>query len=73
LFVDYTGAFNDDDHEGLDGDKSSGGVKLSLNRCFHDERWTKNRVITSMDWFRFYRTFFFVADALEELASVFIP
>jgi len=50
LFVDYTGAFNDDDHEGLDGDKSSGGVKLSLNRCFHDERWTKNRVITSMDW-----------------------
>ena len=50
LFVDYTGGYGDDDHEGLDGDKSNGGNKLSLNRCFYDERWTKNRVITSMDW-----------------------
>ena len=50
LFVDYTGGYGDEDHEGLDGDKLSGGNKLSLNRCFYDERWTKNRVITSMDW-----------------------
>lgn len=50
LFVDYTGGYGDEDSEGLDGDKSGAGVKLSLNRCFSDERWTKNRVITSMDW-----------------------
>jgi len=45
LFVDYTGGYNDG--EGLE-DKVSGS--LSLNRFFCDERWSKNRVITSMDW-----------------------
>jgi dynein intermediate chain len=50
LFVDYTGGFADDDSEGLDGDKSGGGVKLSMNRCFYEEKSTKNRVVTSMDW-----------------------
>ncbi len=49
LILIYRG-YGDEDHEGLEGDKSSGGIKLSLNRCFYDERWTKNRVITSMDW-----------------------
>jgi dynein intermediate chain len=50
LFVDYTGGYTDEDNEGLDGDKSGGGVKLSMNRCFYDEKSTKNRVVTSMDW-----------------------
>lgn len=50
LFVDYTGGFADDDSEGLDGDKSGGGVKISMNRCFYDEKSTKNRVVTSLDW-----------------------
>lgn len=45
LFVDYTGAY--DDGEGLE-DKTSGS--LSINRAFYDERWSRNRVITSMDW-----------------------
>merc|ERR1719228_2664270 len=45
VFVDYTGGY--EDGEGLE-DKTGG--KLSLNRFFYDERWSKNRVITSMDW-----------------------
>jgi len=45
LFVDYTGGY--EDGEALE-DKSGG--KLSLNRFFYDDRWSKNRVITSMDW-----------------------
>lgn len=28
----------------------NGGVKLSLNRWFYDERWSRNRCITCMDW-----------------------
>lgn len=26
------------------------GAKLVLNRQFADERWTKNRVVTCLDW-----------------------
>ena len=48
LFVDYTGGYDGENGEGGDGDKA--GIKLSLNRYFYDERWTKNRVVTSMDW-----------------------
>ncbi|XP_068216832.1 cytoplasmic dynein 1 intermediate chain 2 isoform X45 [Palaemon carinicauda] len=45
IFVDYS-----HDHE-EDGEASeSGGVKLSLNRWFYDERWSRNRCITCMDW-----------------------
>jgi len=45
VFLDYTGGY--EDGEALE-DKSGG--KLSLNRFFYDDRWSKNRVITSMDW-----------------------
>lgn len=45
VYVDYTGGY--EDGEALE-DKSGG--KLSLNRFFYDDRWSKNRVITSMDW-----------------------
>jgi dynein intermediate chain len=45
VFVDYTGGY--EDGEGLE-DKTGG--KLSMNRYFYDERWSKNRVITSLDW-----------------------
>ena len=45
VFVDYTGGY--EDGEGLE-DKTGG--KLSMNRFFFDERWSRNRVITSMDW-----------------------
>ncbi|XP_066977023.1 cytoplasmic dynein 1 intermediate chain-like isoform X39 [Macrobrachium rosenbergii] len=45
IFVDYS-----HDHE-EDGEASeNGGVKLSLNRWFYDERWSRNRCITCMDW-----------------------
>lgn len=45
IYVDYS-----HDHE-EDGEASeSGGVKLSLNRWFYDERWSRNRCITCMDW-----------------------
>ncbi|CAG0888154.1 unnamed protein product [Darwinula stevensoni] len=26
------------------------GQRVILNRCFDDERWSRNRVVTSMDW-----------------------
>ncbi|XP_071744406.1 cytoplasmic dynein 1 intermediate chain-like isoform X2 [Lepeophtheirus salmonis] len=46
VFVDYTGNY-ENDGEGME---DKGGNKLSLNRYFYDERWSKNRVITCMDW-----------------------
>lgn len=49
LFVDYTGGFEDGE-AGLNGEDEKSSTRLSLNRFFHDERWTKNRVVTSMDW-----------------------
>ena len=45
VFIDYTGT--GDDAEGFE-DKA--GNNVTFNRFFYDERWTKNRVITSMDW-----------------------
>lgn len=52
VFIDYTGGYDGEGGEGNDGDKA--GMKLSLNRFFYDERWTKNRVVTSMDWSSVY-------------------
>lgn len=41
------------------------GAKLSLNRQFMDERWSKHRVVTCLDWslqvitfLRFFLKFF---------------
>ncbi|MCL4131566.1 UNVERIFIED_CONTAM: hypothetical protein GTU68_007497, partial [Idotea baltica] len=45
IFVDYSHD-HDDDEGGMEG----GGVKLSMSRSFYDERWSRNRCITSMDW-----------------------
>lgn len=45
LFVDYTGV---SDTESKVDDRS--GYKVSLNRCFYDERWSRNRCVTCMDW-----------------------
>lgn len=45
VFVDYTGI--GEDNEGFE-DKA--GANVTFNRFFYDERWTRNRVITSMDW-----------------------
>nr|XP_006825235.1 PREDICTED: uncharacterized protein LOC102801276 [Saccoglossus kowalevskii] len=45
LFTDYTGG------DDLDKEKEmEAGAKLALHRQFYDERWSKHRVITSMDW-----------------------
>ena len=52
IFADYTGGLDGDGGEGGDADKA--GLRLSLNRFFYDERWTKNRVVTSMDWSTVY-------------------
>ncbi|GFS50601.1 cytoplasmic dynein 1 intermediate chain 1 [Trichonephila inaurata madagascariensis] len=44
IFIDYTGVQEEsesDDHSGM---------SLSLNRCFHDDHWSKNRTVTSFDW-----------------------
>ncbi|KAK2721255.1 cytoplasmic dynein 1 intermediate chain-like isoform X3 [Artemia franciscana] len=45
IFTDYAGGSESED--GLD-DKS--GYKLSLNRYFCDEKWSKNRCVTCLDW-----------------------
>lgn len=45
IFVDYTGG----EGEGKDDDVLA-GERLKLNRDFYDERWSKHRIITSMDW-----------------------
>ncbi|XP_061549442.1 dynein, cytoplasmic 1, intermediate chain 2a-like isoform X4 [Phycodurus eques] len=42
---DYSGR----DLEDKEGDLQA-GAKLVLNRPFADERWTKNRVVTCLDW-----------------------
>lgn len=42
--VDYIGI-----GEETEGDDKS-GVKLSLNRYFLDDHWSKNRTVTSLDW-----------------------
>ncbi|XP_076337983.1 cytoplasmic dynein 1 intermediate chain 1-like isoform X2 [Tachypleus tridentatus] len=44
ICVDYTGT-----GEEQEGDDKS-GIRLFLNRCFTDDRWSKNRTITSFDW-----------------------
>ncbi|KFM68344.1 Cytoplasmic dynein 1 intermediate chain 2, partial [Stegodyphus mimosarum] len=44
ILVDYTGT-----GEEQDGDDKS-GIKLSLNRTFFDDHWSKNRTVTSFDW-----------------------
>lgn len=44
ICMDYTGG-----GEEQEGDDKS-GIKLSLNRYFIDDHWSKNRTITSFDW-----------------------
>ncbi|CAG2108711.1 unnamed protein product [Medioppia subpectinata] len=44
IFIDYTGT-----REELESEDKSGN-RLVFNRCFYDERWCKNRTITSFDW-----------------------
>ncbi|XP_022189072.2 LOW QUALITY PROTEIN: cytoplasmic dynein 1 intermediate chain [Nilaparvata lugens] len=45
IYTDYTGAADNEDG----GDEKSGN-RLSFNRVFFDERWSKNRFVTSLDW-----------------------
>ncbi|XP_064788309.1 cytoplasmic dynein 1 intermediate chain 2-like isoform X9 [Oncorhynchus masou masou] len=42
---DYSGR----DLEDKEGEMQA-GAKMSLNRAFSDERWSKNRVVTCLDW-----------------------
>ncbi|XP_055071060.1 dynein, cytoplasmic 1, intermediate chain 2a isoform X1 [Misgurnus anguillicaudatus] len=45
VFFDYSGR----DMEEKEGEMQA-GAKLSLNRQFIDERWSKQRVVTCLDW-----------------------
>lgn len=45
IYTDYTGISNGDERN---EDKS--GTRLSLNRVFFDEKWSRNRCVTSLDW-----------------------
>ncbi|KAL4120283.1 hypothetical protein QTP88_013003 [Uroleucon formosanum] len=45
IYTDYTGALDDND---VNEDKSS--TRLSLTRTFYDDHWSKNRLVTSLDW-----------------------
>lgn len=44
IFVDYAGHRTEVENE----DKKGGN--LCLNRCFFDDRWSRNRCVTSFDW-----------------------
>lgn len=48
IFTDYSGA----DNEGKDDELA--GERLKVNRIFYDERWSKHRTITSLDWSKQY-------------------
>lgn len=45
IYLDYIGG---GDNEDVNDEKSH--ARLSLNRVFYDDRWSKNRCITCMDW-----------------------
>ncbi|GLG92754.1 Dynein intermediate chain, cytosolic [Gryllus bimaculatus] len=45
IYTDYTGAA-----DGEDGTDEKNNYRLSLNRWFFDERWSRNRCVTSLDW-----------------------
>lgn len=45
IYCDYIGG---GDNEEANDEKSH--ARLSLNRVFYDDRWSKNRCITCMDW-----------------------
>jgi len=45
IYVDYS-----HDHDEDEAGNENGSVKLSLNRYFYDDRWSRNRCITCMDW-----------------------
>ncbi|CAH0553920.1 unnamed protein product [Brassicogethes aeneus] len=44
IYTDYSGG------PGEDGQDEKSHQRLALNRCFYDERWSRNRVVTSLDW-----------------------
>uniref|UniRef100_A0A6G1SLZ6 Cytoplasmic dynein 1 intermediate chain 1 n=1 Tax=Aceria tosichella TaxID=561515 RepID=A0A6G1SLZ6_9ACAR len=46
IFIQY---FPDDGNDAIDSDRKRGN-KLSLNRIFYDEKWSKNRCVTGFDW-----------------------
>lgn len=45
IYFDYVGG---GENEEANDEKSH--ARLSLNRVFYDDRWSKNRCITCMDW-----------------------
>ncbi|XP_076456042.1 cytoplasmic dynein 1 intermediate chain 2-like isoform X6 [Babylonia areolata] len=45
VFADYSG------HSGASkDDEAMAGERLKLNRDFYDDKWTKHRIVTSLDW-----------------------
>lgn len=46
IFVHY---FPDGGKDSIDSDKKNGN-KITLNRIYFDERWSKNRCVTGFDW-----------------------
>ncbi|XP_035714682.1 cytoplasmic dynein 1 intermediate chain isoform X4 [Folsomia candida] len=45
IFIDYSRSADSDD---ASDEKSA--TRLSLNRVFYDEKWSKNRCVTCLDW-----------------------
>lgn len=45
IYADYTGITND-----AEKSEDKNGTRLSLNRVFHDEKWSRNRYVSSLDW-----------------------
>ncbi|XP_058061495.1 cytoplasmic dynein 1 intermediate chain-like isoform X5 [Anopheles bellator] len=49
IYTDYIGGSDEDDM----GDEKT-QARLSLNRSFYCDRWSKNRCVTSFDWSTYY-------------------
>lgn len=45
IYADYTGLI-----EGEDGSDDKSSLRVAFNRWFSDDRWTRNRCVTSLDW-----------------------
>jgi len=45
IFIDYAKSADTDEEK-----EEKSATRLTINRCFYDEKWTKNRCVTCLDW-----------------------
>lgn len=65
IFIQY---FPDDGKDAIDSDRKSSG-KLNFNRIFFDEKWSRNRCVTSFDWSAQYNELLLASYSTNEQSS----